>query len=201
MIKCAIFDADGTLLDSLGIWRKTDEEYILSKGRIFDNEAYGKINTMTYAESIRFVKELYGLEESEEQISDEITALVREGYADVKAVDGAERLLKGLKDRGIPMAVATANDGELIRIGLQSTGLSGYFTRILTCDETGCGKSDAAIFIRAAELFGCRPEDTLVVEDDENYTRAAEQAGFIALHISDIGGFDLEKQMCDSGRG
>ena len=188
MIKCAIFDADGTLIDSLGIWMKADKEYLSSKGRRLDPSTYEKFTKMTYAQSISYVKEHYRLKESEEEISEDIMKLVMSKYEnDVKVTEGIEDLLQRLLDNGIPMAVATANDRILVCRALRSTGLRRYFSRIVTCDETGCGKEEAEVFIRAAEELGCKPSEALVVEDDKAYVKAARAAGFIAMHISEIG--------------
>ena len=188
MIKCAVFDADGTLIDSLGVWKSADEEYLRSKGRRLDPGMTEKFNKMTYGQSIAFVKQHYGIDEPEEQISDDIMSIVMRKYeTDVKVNEGVAELLQRLLDNGVPMAVATANDRKLVCRGLRSTGLRRYFTHIVSCDETGCGKDDASVFIRAAEMLGCEPSETLVVEDDRAYVKAARAAGFVAIHISDIG--------------
>ena len=188
MIKCAVFDADGTLLDSLGVWRSADEEYLSSKGRRLDPEVSKRFDKMTYGQSIAYVKQHYGIDEPEEQISDDIMSIVMKKYeTDVTATEGIQKILQRLLDNGVPMAVATANDRKLVCRGLRSTGLRRYFTDVVSCDETGCGKDDAAVFVRAAELLGCTPEETLVVEDDMSYVKAARKAGFIAVHVSEIG--------------
>ena len=192
MIKCAIFDADGTLIDSLGLWRETDEEYISSKGLVFDEGSYKDINKLTYGESISFVKKVYGLTDSEEKISADILAIVRKKYANVKVNDGITGLLDKLYEKGVEMAVATANDKELIELALDGTGLKKYFSFVISCDEVGEGKNSALVFIRAAELLGFGPCETLVVEDDRSYIETAKDAGFYAVHVNDIGGIVIE---------
>lgn len=188
MIKCAVFDADGTLIDSMGVWLEADEEYLRSKDRRLDPDTYRKFANMTYKESISYVKKHYGLEDTEEKISADIQKLVMKKYEnEVEANDGIRELLQRLLDNGVPMAVATSNDRKLICRALRATGLRRYFSHIVTCDETGCGKSDAQVFIRAAELLGAGPAETLVVEDSKEYVRAAKAAGFIAIHVSQIG--------------
>lgn len=188
MIKCAVFDADGTLIDSLGVWMSADEEYLKSKGRRLDPDTYRKFIKMTFAESIAYVKRHYGLDEPEEAISEEIKKIVMKKYEnEIEVTNGIPGLLKRLLDNDVPMAVATSNDRKLICRALRSTGLRRYFTHIVTCDETGCGKDDAAVFVRAAEMLGCKPSETLVVEDDREYVKAARAAGFVAIHISEIG--------------
>ncbi|MBQ7700601.1 MAG: thiamine diphosphokinase [Clostridia bacterium] len=187
MIKCAVFDADGTLIDSMGVWVDADKEYLSKKDREFDPETYKKFNNMTFAESISYVKRHYGFEDTEEQIKADILKIVGEKYEnDVKAKDGVARLLQRLADVGIKMAVATANDKELVCRALYKNGLFDYFSHIITCDETGCGKNDAAVFIHTAKLLGYDPSETLVVEDSEQYVKAARDAGFLAVHIDEI---------------
>ena len=188
MIKCVIFDADGTLIDSLGIWREADEEYLRSVGRRLDENAYRKFTAMTYAQSIAYVKQHYGLPMSEKEISDGIMKIVMDKYTNnVKPVPGVQTMLERLLENGIPMAVATANDRKLVCRALRATGMRRYFSHIVTCDECGCGKENAGIFIHTAELMRCDPGEAMVVEDDRTYVRAAREAGFIAIHISEIG--------------
>ena len=188
MIKCAVFDADGTLIDSMGVWLKADEEYLRSKGRRLDPETYGKFTKMTYAQSIAFVKRHYGLEDTEEKISGDIMKLVSDKYDnEVLVNEGVRELLQRLLDNGVPMAVATSNERKLICRALRATGLRRYFSYVVTCDETGCGKDNAEIYAHAAELLGCSPSETLVVEDNKENIKAAKDAGFVAIHISQIG--------------
>ena len=70
MIKCAIFDADGTLINSLHLWRQADEEYMASIGRRLDPEVYKKFEKLTYRQSVSYLKRHYGLEQTEDEISD-----------------------------------------------------------------------------------------------------------------------------------
>lgn len=188
MIKCAIFDADGTLINSLHLWRQADEEYMASIGRRLDPEVYKKFEKLTYRQSVSYLKRHYGLEQTEDEISDGVMAIVAKKYdTEVTQRDGIDELLERLLENGIKMAVATANDKKLVCRGLRSTGLRRYFSFVISCDETGAGKDDAEIYVRAAELLGCKPEETLVVEDDKNYIKAARDAGFIAIHVSEMG--------------
>jgi thiamine pyrophosphokinase len=188
MIKCAVFDADGTLIDSMGVWLEADREYLSSKGRELDPATYGKFNKLTFAQSISYVKKHYGLTDTEEQITADILKIVGKKYEnDVMAKDGVKELLRRLADCGVKLAVATANDKELVSLALKKNGLLGYFSGIVTCDETNCGKDDAAVFLHTAETLGCEPSETLVVEDSEQYVKAAREAGFFAVHIDEIG--------------
>ncbi len=188
MIKCAVFDADGTLIDSMGVWLEADREYLSSKGKELDPATYGKFNKLTFVESISYVKKHYGLEDSEEQITVDILKIVGKKYEnDVMAKDGVKELLRRLADCGVKLAVATANDKELVSLALKKNGLLGYFSGIVTCDETNCGKDDAAVFLHTSEMLGFKPSETLVVEDSEQYVKAAREAGFFAVHIDEIG--------------
>ena len=187
MIRCAVFDADGTIIDSLGVWRDADEEYLSSKGKVLTDGVYHAFMTMTYGESIGFVKKHYGLPDTEERISADIMKIVMKKYGEeVKAMPGIEEVLKHLRDRGVRMAVATANDRELVCRALHATGLLQYFSFVVTCDEEGTNKNSADVFVRAAERLGFGPSETLVVEDDTGYVKSARAAGFTALHVSEI---------------
>lgn len=187
MIKCAVFDADGTLIDSMGVWIGADKEYIESKNMQFDPEIYNEFGKLTFAQSISLVKSHYGLDDTEEKITSDILGIVMKKYeTEVKTKDGVKELLQRLSDNGVKMAVATANNKELVKRALQNNGIYGYFSDIVTCDESGCGKSDAAVFVYTSNLLGCEPSETLVVEDSEEYVSAAKEAGFFAVHINEI---------------
>lgn len=193
MIRYAVFDADGTLIDSLGVWRAADDVYLASKGKRMTDEIYRAFMKMTYGESIMFVKDHFSLSDSEERISADIMKIVTEKYAtEVRAMPGIIPMLDRLKDRGIPMAVATANEKELVTAALSSNGMLGYFRHIVTCDELGTSKRTADVYVHAASLLGGKPAETLVVEDDPSYVEMAREAGFYALHVSKIGGIELE---------
>ena len=194
MIRCAVFDADGTLIDSLGVWREADEVYFKSLGLELTDEIYAGFLDMTYGESIAYVKKRFSLPGSEKQISDGIMKIVAEKYeTEVKLVPDAEPFIRSLHALGIPMAIATANDKELVKKALLHNGILDLFSYIVTCDETGTNKNSADVYIRAASLLGFSPGETLVVEDDEKYVRVAREAGFTAVHISELRRLDLGK--------
>lgn len=193
MIGYAVFDADGTLIDSLGVWRAADDVYLASKGKRMTDEIYRAFMKMTYGESITFVKDHFLLPDSEERISADIMRIVTEKYAaEVRAMPGVIPLLDRLAEKGIPMAVATANEKELVTAALSSNGMLGYFRYVVTCDELGTSKRTADVYVHAARLLGGTPEETLVVEDDFGCVKTAAAAGFHAVYISEIGGIELE---------
>ena len=126
MGKGAIFDADGTLIDSMGVWVDADKEYLSGKNKEFDPETYEKFNKMTFLQSISYVKKHYGLTDTEEQITADILNIVGKKYEnDVMAKDGVKELLRSLAGNGVKLGVATASAKELVGWGLQQTGRSG----------------------------------------------------------------------------
>ena len=107
-IKAAIFDVDGTLLDSLGIWEEADEEYLSRRG-ITPEEGLGRIlYPMTVEEASAYIREHYPVEQTIEEIGKGVLEIVREFYEQKAPLKpGAEELLRKLKAQGISMAVAT----------------------------------------------------------------------------------------------
>lgn len=195
MIKGAIFDADGTVLDSLHVWRRADEIYLhsLDPGLEFNDAVYKELCALTFYNSLIYVKEYYRLTLSADEIKRGIMNIVLKMYeSEVRAFPEAVKLLKELKTRGIPAVIATSNDKALIGSALRSNGIYGCFKDIVTCDEHGTDKKSADIFIRAADLIGAPVCETAVFEDDETALESAEKAGFITVKASEIRRFRLE---------
>ena len=131
-IKAAIFDVDGTLLDSLGIWEKADEEYLSRRG-IKPEKGLGRIlYPMTVEEASAYIREHYPVEQTTEEIAKGVLEIVREFYEQKAPLKpGAEALLRKLKAQGISMAVATTGERMLVR-RLLNGWESVNFSRIST---------------------------------------------------------------------
>ena len=147
-IKAAIFDVDGTLLDSLGIWEKADEEYLSRRG-IKPEKGLGRIlYPMTVEEASAYIREHYPVEQTTEGIAKGVLEIVREFYEQKAPLKpGAEALLRKLKAQDISMAVATTGERMLVEAAFERLGIREFFQGIYTCTETGAGKDLSLIHI------------------------------------------------------
>ena len=172
-IKAAIFDVDGTLLDSLGIWEKADEEYLSRRG-IKPEKGLGRIlYPMTVEEASAYIREHYPVEQTTEEIAKGVLEIVREFYEQKAPLKpGAEELLRKLKAQGISMAVATTGERMLVEAAFERLGIREFFQDIYTCTETG-------------EALQAWPEEILVFEDALYAIRTAAKAGFVTVGVED----------------
>ena len=156
-MKGAIFDMDGTLLDSMQVWVHVGEQYLRNRG-IEPEEGLGDVLfPMSMRDGAVYVKERYGLPDPPDTIVTDMDAIVFAAYRDeVLPKPGVAAYLESLKKQGIPMAVATATNRPMVEAALARTGLAGYFKQIFTCTEIGAGKERPDIYLAAAKAFGMR---------------------------------------------
>lgn len=184
--SAAIFDVDGTLLDSMPLWEHVGEQYLIEKGCIPKPGMEERVRTMSMSQIADYCRTEYGIADSPETIIEEINGMVLEQYrTQVQAKPGIPELLERLKGEGVRLAVATASDRCLIEPALERTGLLPYFDLFLTCSEVGAGKDSPAIFLKAAETLETVPEQTVVFEDSLYAMKTAARAGFLLAGIFD----------------
>lgn len=185
-----VFDLDGTLLDSMGIWRGAGVVYLKKLGIEAQPDMAAKILTMTSLGAAQYVKQLYSIDIPAEEIVRGINGVMEEAYFSyIQPKEGAVELLEELKKRGVPMTIATATDRYLVEGGLRRLNMDKYFMGIFTCSEVGVGKRDGAdVYEAALRLMGARKAKSWVFEDSPHAARTAAAAGFNVAGVKDIGG-------------
>mgnify|MGYP000977840092 FL=1 len=195
-IKAAIFDADGTLLDSMGQWNLVPYKYVKSLGVAADENIAEKLFTMTISEAAEFIIDEYELSVTVEEAVEGMDAIIREFYKnDVKLKDGAGELLEFFKSRGIPMVIGTSTDRDCIEVGLERTGISVYFDRIYTSTEVGKSKEKPDLFIQAMEFMESSPDETIVFEDGLYSLRTAAALGMKTVGVFDEISLSNQKEL------
>ena len=183
----AIFDMDGTLVNSMVYWMALSREFLRSRGVEGDLEPImQRIKPMTMAESSAlFIREL-GVKGTPESIRAEMSRMMEQHYReDVELKPGVREYLEALKKRGVRMGVASATPAHMIQICLERLGVAPYFEFLLSCESVGAGKRQPTVFLEAARRLGGEPENTAVYEDAVYAVETARRAGFYTVGVYD----------------
>ena len=199
----AIFDLDGTLLDSMYVWTRVDEIYFARRGMAVP-EDYGRaLAGLSYRESAQYTMRRFGFPGPWDEIVREWTELAREEYArHVPLKAGARAYLTALKRCGVKLAVATALPEYLYRPCLENLGVIELFDALCSTDETGGrGKGNGEVFLLAAERLGVSPERCAVFEDVLEGVRGAKRAGMRAYCVLDEASRHAHGEMAEMADG
>lgn len=188
-IKGAIFDMDGTLVDSLMFW----EEFWPKAGKTFlgkddftvGEEADKAVRTMFAAQAMPYVNQIFHFCETDKEFFDYFISEIRAFYGRVKTKQGAVELLEHLRSLGVKMCVASATDLENLNYAIEVCGLSHYFSTTLSCADVGAGKDKPDIYIAAQKSLGIETKDICVFEDSYVALETAKKAGFQTVGIYD----------------
>ena len=186
-LKYAIFDLDGTLLDSLPIWDNLGLNMLRSLGYDPDPALGRQLKIMTMKDGAQLCKDLFQMPQSIEEIAALVEDQAQLAYRTVIGTKpGVPAFLERLKAAGIPMFIATNTRRDLVEDGLRRNGLEHYFEGILTCPEVGEGKKEGpAVYEESLRLLGGTKENTVVFEDAIHPIRTAKKAGFRVAAIYD----------------
>lgn len=185
-IKCAIFDFDGTLFDSMGIWDQVGEIYLNSLGKSPKASLREDVRPLSLYQSACYVKREYDLSLSVEEIMAGINQVVENYYVNqVLPKVGVAEFLDQIKLAGISMCIATASDKSQVRAALKRCEMDSYFEAIFSCTEVGHGKDEPMIFREAMEYFGADRTSTLVFEDAIHAIWTAKEDGFTVVGVFD----------------
>ncbi len=195
MILGAIFDVDGTLLDSMSIWENAGARYLQSIQVQAEPGLNEVLYPLTIEEGVSYMKSHYALSKSEAEISEGLLSVVRDFYYyEVPLKSGVLELLQELSRLGIPMVIATAGYEQFSVAAMKRLGIWQYFTGITTCSSSGINKREPDFFIESArpvlDRIGIAGEsisykDILVFEDAIHAIETAKKAGFTTVAVKD----------------
>ncbi len=186
-IKGAIFDLDGTILDSMFIWNEIGYKFLESKNIQAPPGADKEFIKMSLQQAAEYYIEHFDNTATVEGIINDINNLVTDFYFNkVLKKDGISEFLEFLNKRDVKMCVATATDKFLVEKALERNELLHYFTEIFTCNGVGAGKDTPVIYDKSLEHLGTKKEETFVFEDALYAIQTAHKAGYNVVGIKDV---------------
>lgn len=181
-----IFDLDGTITDSNGLWMEVDDEFLARRGLLLTGEYQAAVGRSTFPAAAEFTRAYYGIADTSESIMAEWEALAAHHYAHlVELKEGAPALLEHCRAQGIPAALYTACRPALCKLVLERYDLEKYFCRIVFAEELGVEKHDPRAFPHLCELLGVKPEECVLFDDCPDNCAAARSAGLTAVGVYD----------------
>ena len=187
--KVVLFDFDGTLVDSMGMWGEVDRTILRLHGLPipdnFTEEFMFPLIPLGEEETAQFFLD-YGCKGTVRTILDQIEQLSQEQYENhLNAKPGAKALVEALRERGIKTGLVTAATIGRILPCLARNGMTGYFNFILNCDHVGLPKTDPAIYRMALEHFGVQACDAVFFDDNLTALRTAKSVGIATVGVYD----------------
>jgi len=193
-ITGAVFDLDGTLLDSMSIWTDLGEAYLRTKGITAEENLSEKLKAMSLNQSAGYFIEKYGIKDSVQEIIDDINKMIEDFYLyHVQLKEGVSEFLEYLNGKNVKMCIATATDKKLAEGALKRCGMLDFFEYIFTCEEVRYGKDCPEIFNKALDFLNTEKEFTWVFEDAVYAAMTARDAGFNVCVVYDKSESETEK--------
>lgn len=184
--KAMIFDLDGTLVDSMWMWKAIDIEYLGKFGIDLPKTLQKDIEGMSFSETAVYFKETFHLSDSLDKIKSDWNEMAYEKYTkEVNFKEGAIEFLKYCKNNGIKLGIATSNSRELVDAVMEALDAREYFDCIMTSCEVAKGKPAPDIYLAVADIMGVNPKKCLVFEDIEMGILAGKNAGMEVCAVED----------------
>ena len=185
VIQGAIFDCDGTLLDSLGAWRSLEGEVAKQAGVTVTPEEHKLFTTFTIPEVARYFHEQYGYASSVEAVINIMDEYMMSRYEQARLMPGAREILEACACNGVKMAMASSSKAEFLEAGAKATGIADYFCAIISVDEVGASKREPAVYNHARELMGTEKPFTWGFEDSLYAMDTLVKAGYPVFGLYD----------------
>ena len=181
-----IFDLDGTVTDTNGLWVEVDNEFLARRGLRATPEYTDAVSRSIYPIAARFTRDYYRLPDTPEGIMAEWDALAERHYRELAQLKpGAAEFLRQCRGDGIPLILFTACRPSLCQVTLERFQLRELFGHIVYAEELGLEKHDPVCFVRLSELVGAPLEECTLFDDSPDNCAAAARAGMDAVGVFD----------------
>lgn len=184
--KGAIFDLDGTLLDSNWLWEQIDKDFLGKRGFQVPLDYMESIAHLGAIETANYTIKRFGLSDKPEELVQEWNDMAKDTYAHkICCKPYAKEYLKYLYDKGVKIAIATSSIRDLFMATLEREDILKYVSAIVTVNEVARGKGYPDIYEEAARRIGEKPNDCVVYEDILKGVEGAKSGDFTVVAIYD----------------
>lgn len=185
--KGAIFDLDGTLLDSMGVWRRIDEDFLGKRGIRVPDDYLKAITAKNFQDAADYTIERFGLKESADAIMAEWFDMAIDAYTnDVALKPFVKEYMQILRENDVKIAAATSSDARLFEPCLKHHGIYEWFDAFSVTAEVKRGKGYPDVYENAAEKLGLKAADCVVYEDILKGVEGAKLGGFYVIGVEDV---------------
>lgn len=199
--KGAIFDLDGTIIDSMDVWEKIDIKFFTKRNIDMPNDYIDKINNMSFEDVAKYTIERFNLKEKEEDIIKEWNEMALYEYSNnIRLKPNVREYLEKLKKNNIKIGLATVSPKELYEPVLKNNDIYDYFDTFTTLQEVNKDKSYPDIYLLAAKKLAINPQNCVGFEDILIGANAMKKAKFQVVGVYDeYSSKDVEnmKKVCD----
>ena len=193
--KAAIFDLDGTLVDSMWMWKAIDIEFLGRYGYGCPDDLQRAIEGMSFSETAAYFKERFSLPMELNEIKDIWIRMSIDKYRhEVPLKTGAKAFLNELKGRGFKLGIATSNGRDMVDAVLGSLRVEPYFDVVTTACEVASGKPSPDIYLKVSDTLQVAPQQCLVFEDIPAGILAGKRAGMTVCAVEDEFSLDLKEE-------
>lgn len=194
-IKAVIFDLDGTLVDSMWIWKGIDIEYLGRFNIAIPDDLQTSIEGMSFSETATYFKERFSIEDSVEKIKNDWNQMAMHYYeTKVRLKPGADKFLNYLKEKDIKLGIATSNSRVLVNTVLEALHIKHFFDDVITSCDVSAGKPSPFIYLQSAKNIEVEPNECLVFEDVPMGIIAGKSAGMKVCAVEDEFSANMKKE-------
>lgn len=200
-MKTAIFDMDGTLIDSMKQWRRLNVEFVRSHGITPTKAQEEEMFSLTGRKAVDYYKETFGIEADFNDLFVKACSGMIAAYSQgLPLKPGAGEYLARLRARGVKCVVCSASPSSLVLLALNRMNLTKDLDLIYSTELIGGHKGDPAFYEKLLAQIGEKPEDCVMFEDALYAMEGARAAGLGVIGITDDTNKVVREQMakvCD----